>query len=481
MLAVRHTLLHRCTTVTAHQLEPGRLLRLILDGPTLALNLVSVHLDTSLPQMVQHTLLRRLLHLRDPTLDFITLLSGDFNFTFPGDSRLRLCDTRHISSDDPLGAWFVEQSDPFKAIHYDGYSRVGHHLQPDGSRTPAVLSAIDHVMTDLPPAELLDLRPLCAIRCNPLTFPHSDHVPVILLVRPLEQVEEKAQTWPPWLYWTKEYADAMKQLASCTLTRTPSFYEAKQFLTDTLDDIFLRASSRPATSTPEHLYWATRALRLSRLGANKGIRRCLDASPPFATTSTGTTRSPPSTSTSANSPCRTRRTPSFLQPPRTPNCMCENSCDMSAYGAAAAGPAFGTSPSVPLPPHNLFKVTMLQMFFASTGEPSSATLLPAQMPPELSFDMYRMPRLPAIFRLRRKMSRTFFVPSATMPRARMASATGYGATPVRASTPPSPATSWTLLRAPRCCTWTGLATLASCPSSCRTTTPWSPRTCAPSP
>lgn len=281
VLAIRRTLLARCTTVTAHQLEPGRVLRLLLDGPSVALNLVSVHIDTSLPQNLQHNLLRRLLQVRDLTLDFTTLLAGDFNFTFPGDSRLRLCDTRYIPSDDPLGSWFVEHSDPFKAIHYDGYSRVGYNLLENGDRVPAILSAIDHVMTDLPPAELQDLRPLSAIRCNPLDFRHSDHAPVILLLRPMEPAVEKAQTWPSWLYATPEYTDFIKRLSACTLTRTPSLREAKQFLTDSLDEILLKVSARPAATTSEHLYWATRALRLSRLEAAKGLRLCLDASPPL--------------------------------------------------------------------------------------------------------------------------------------------------------------------------------------------------------
>ena len=281
IIAVRHTLLHRSTTALSHQVVPGRALRLLLDGPEMALNFLNIHLDTSLPQHHQHSLLTRIFHMRDLSMDFTTILAGDFNFTFPGDCRLRLSDTRQLPSDDPLGTWFSEHSDPFKAIHYDGFSRVGFHVQPDGSRTPAILSAIDHIMSDLPPAELQDLRPLCAIRCNPLEFPHSDHVPVILLLRPLTPADEKPTSWPTWLYSTKEYAEAMKALAACTLLRNPTLLEAKQFLTNTLDEVFLQVSSRQAATIPEHLYWATRALRLSRLGATKCILRCISASPPL--------------------------------------------------------------------------------------------------------------------------------------------------------------------------------------------------------
>ena len=114
IVAVRLSLLHRCTAIVPHPVVPGRVLRLLLDGPELALQFINVHLDTSMPQTAQHSLLNRIFTLRDPSLDFLRILAGDFNFTFPGDCRLRLSDTRQLTSDDPLGAWFSEHSDPLR-------------------------------------------------------------------------------------------------------------------------------------------------------------------------------------------------------------------------------------------------------------------------------------------------------------------------------------------------------------------------------
>ena len=106
--AVRRTLLSRCTTAVTRPLYSGRVLQVLLDGPSLCFNLVCVHLDTALPQQQIHTILLRIFSTRDVSYERISILAGDFNLTYPGDSRLRLSDARLLPPEDTLGAWFAE-------------------------------------------------------------------------------------------------------------------------------------------------------------------------------------------------------------------------------------------------------------------------------------------------------------------------------------------------------------------------------------
>ncbi len=104
---------------------------------------------------------------------------GDLSASCPGGHRLFLEAGPGDYSDDPLGAYIHCHDGVFKTIHYDGYSRCGRF-----GDAPRPHSPIDHILVDLSPMELRNLKPVAHL-IGKSTDPNalSDHVPMCALFR----------------------------------------------------------------------------------------------------------------------------------------------------------------------------------------------------------------------------------------------------------------------------------------------------------
>jgi hypothetical protein len=122
----------------------------------------------------------------------VSFIIGDFNAAFPGDPQRNLDSLATEVVDDPLGKWIHTTWPSLTAIAYDGFSRCG---RVGGS--PRVLSAIGHIVTDLPPIDLIDFKPLSTTIGNPLRPGNpSDHVPMAIIFKALPNSAFSARGWP---------------------------------------------------------------------------------------------------------------------------------------------------------------------------------------------------------------------------------------------------------------------------------------------
>lgn len=120
---VKKVFLPRFTHSETFTIQPARILRVLLTGEPVNLNIVAVHSGPTEPAD------RRKTHLTQAfgsaCADFCTFVLGDLNAVFPGDGRLNINSLVPEPFDDPLGKWLHDTWPTFLAIAYDGYSRVG--------------------------------------------------------------------------------------------------------------------------------------------------------------------------------------------------------------------------------------------------------------------------------------------------------------------------------------------------------------------
>ncbi len=96
------------------------------------------------------------------------------------------------STDDGIGTLIASIFGEFTAIAYDGCSRYGYH-----EGTPRSLSAIDRILVDFEPAELIDVRPVAIALVRP-TGKHSlsDHFQIVAGLRADGRRPASRRGWP---------------------------------------------------------------------------------------------------------------------------------------------------------------------------------------------------------------------------------------------------------------------------------------------
>lgn len=149
--------------------------------------------------------IRRALQTRGETPRTLTVAVGDSNLTRPGDCRIDVRDGSREYVDDPFGVWLQESFGDYREVGYSGFSWAGRR---DGHIR--FLSALDHLLCDMPPVDLVDMRPdarLVGRPPDPAVLP--DHVP--LLVRfPRDSGRPAARRgWPTWVLMSPEFQDAV--------------------------------------------------------------------------------------------------------------------------------------------------------------------------------------------------------------------------------------------------------------------------------
>ena len=275
LILVRRSFSSSASSSYHRPLEPGRSLQLLLHFPGASLNLICIHSDPSQAAGVRRHWLRLALGTRSLDDSELTIALGDFNLTLPGDYRLDISNDTRDYATDSLGTWLHSEMGDFRAVGYEGFSRAG--------RSGGVLryfSAIDLVLSDLRPLDLIDIRPSAHTLgkiSDPLAV--SDHIPVIATFPQLGPRPASRRGWPKWLFNTSEFQDAIAGPNIKEKYLNENIDYARGMLQATCSRALAACSRRPASSDAERLHWALVAMRALRDGSVEVTRRACLAVP----------------------------------------------------------------------------------------------------------------------------------------------------------------------------------------------------------
>jgi endonuclease/exonuclease/phosphatase family metal-dependent hydrolase len=274
-ILVRRQLLHQASGILPRTLHAGRALQVLLQLPSITLNLIALHVDPAAPREAQHDVIRRSLATCDPALH-TTILMADLNACMPGDTRINLTNLQAEDHDDSLGQWFAHHFPNLIIAEHDGHTRIGYR---DGK--PHTLSRIDYVMTDLPKVTALDARFAAHVHGNLLTFRASDHAAVIARLHPPRTSPSNRRMVPSW----QSTSSSFKAMVD-TLVAQHVALNVGPPSRDDIIEIFYVADARLRAAPPAEplspaaqLHWCLVAFRARRQHDSRCLQRALRAHP----------------------------------------------------------------------------------------------------------------------------------------------------------------------------------------------------------
>jgi hypothetical protein len=177
--SVHNQLIGMAHTITEKVFAAGRCLAVLVEGDGFRLLLINIHINP------QWTFVQKMFVLK-ATAGFVATVSpaivffgGDFNFIHDDDRRLNVASGLEVEGSDPIARAFESSFPSLVELAQPNYTRGCSLLAPRSAL--GILSRIDRIYTNIPPAQLNDITLVADTLGSILDVKRpSDHLPVVV-------------------------------------------------------------------------------------------------------------------------------------------------------------------------------------------------------------------------------------------------------------------------------------------------------------